>query len=82
MIRALTWGSSTLLRATLSRVVVCSAHDPISSVWRFGRDFMHSTNKNRMGECEGRCTFMNLQGTRISPDTETKMRIELLYVDS
>ena len=62
-IKTLTWGSLTRLSALLSEVVIVLSANPISSVWRFGRDLKHLANAGKTGPCSGRCTFKNLHHT-------------------
>lgn len=83
MTRALIWGSLTRLSAFLSgTVVLVSSADPISNVWRFGRDSRHVTNNGMVVAFHGRCTVMNLNRTQISFDLEINKSIEILYASS
>jgi len=43
-----------------------SKTSPISSVWRFGRDFRHSTNGDEVSSFHGKCTLMNLERTQLN----------------
>ena len=65
MTSVLTWGSVTPVRASSSRVGEKSVVRPISSVWRFGRDSRHLTNRGILDLFHARYTVTNLQRTRI-----------------
>jgi len=82
-IKTLTWGSLTRLSALLSEVVIALSADPISNVWRFGRDLRHLENAGKIGPCNGRGTFKNLhRGTRISRDQERKKVADIPHAAS
>ena len=55
---------------------------PIDSVWRFGRDFRHSTNRAEMLVYSMKYTVMNLHRTRISPKPRITRCLEVLHAGS
>ena len=81
-IKFLIWGKSAPLSAFASGVVLKSSPYPIDSVWRFGRDFKHSTNGENVVKSHMKYTVMNLHETRVSPKPGVGEGIEVLHAGS
>ena len=81
--RVLIWGRLTPFSASSNGVVSGPRARPIDSMWRFGRDFRHSTSGEKVVILSHmKYTVMNLHRARISPEPRIQEGVEVLHTGS